>query len=908
MSVKNFVQCSLTTPVAAGSTELILVAPVAPYVLPPADGGVLVIADSVGRPTFVEVIRYTSCSGNVLYGVTRGQEGTTARAWSGPTFIYQALTADEYTIALAGKEPSIVAGTAAQMWLGNKSWASVLSQVQGTLLTGLSLVTGTAITATDTVLSSLGKLQKQITDAATNLAGNVRGTVLTGLSLTTGTAVAAADTVLVAVGKLQKQVTDAGTNLAANVRATAITGYVVGTNAALAATDTVLGAMGKIQGQLNGKQASLGYTAENTANKGVANGYAGLDATGKVPAVQLPSFVDDVLEFANLAGFPATGETSKIYVDLATNKTHRWSGSAYVEISASPGSTDAVTEGSGNLYFTESRVRATLLTGYAVGVNAVLAAGDSILGAFQKLQAQITGLATSKLDASANAVSASKLQTARTIGGVSFDGTANINLPGVNAAGNQSTSGNAATATKLQTTRTINGVAFDGTADITVADPTKVPLAGGNLTGDLIYQNVGVGGWARGLTAKIQSSGTYTAGIGFLGSGDSVSTAYLGVGSSPWSSGNGVRVTAAGVTISGATTFDTLITGSVNGNAATATKLQTARTIGGVSFDGSANINLPGVNAAGNQSTSGNAATATKLATARTINGVPFDGSANINIAAGETGRLPLAGGVMTGQVTSTVSPIIRSETGGVLRGHLYADANGIGLLSSIGNWGLRVNHGTNNLVTDGAFTSAGRATFADSMTSGWYRSTGAVGWYNETYGGGIYMSDATYVRTYNGKQFACTDAIQIDGAAPQIRLNDTSWGVRYLYHDAGLIGFLSAAGGWTFQNDNSGNTTSIGNVTAYSDIRLKKDIELIPDALDKVCALRGVTYERIDSGERQTGVIAQEVQAVLPEAVMTMTDEQQTLSVAYGNLVGLLIEAIKELKAEVDVLKQGAK
>ncbi|EIY7199983.1 tail fiber protein [Escherichia coli] len=76
-------------------------------------------------------------------------------------------------------------------------------------------------------------------------------------------------------------------------------------------------------------------------------------------------------------------------------------------------------------------------------------------------------------------------------------------------------------------------------------------------------------------------------------------------------------------------------TGNQNttGNAATATKLQTARTIGGVSFDGTANINLPGVNTTGNQNTTGNAATATKLQTARTINGVSFDGSANISLS-----------------------------------------------------------------------------------------------------------------------------------------------------------------------------------------------------------------------------------------------------------------------------------
>ncbi len=100
--------------------------------------------------------------------------------------------------------------------------------------------------------------------------------------------------------------------------------------------------------------------AESTANKGQANGYASLDGAGKVPSTQLPSYVDDVLEYANLAGFPATGASGIIYVAQDTNKTYRWSGSTYVEISASPGSTDAVTEGSTNLYYTDARARAAI--------------------------------------------------------------------------------------------------------------------------------------------------------------------------------------------------------------------------------------------------------------------------------------------------------------------------------------------------------------------------------------------------------------------------------------------------------------------------------------------------------------------------------------------------------------------
>ena len=102
---------------------------------------------------------------------------------------------------------------------------------------------------------------------------------------------------------------------------------------------------------------------------------------------------------------------------------------------------------------------------------------------------------------------------------------------------------------------------------------------------------------------------------------------------------------------------------------------------------------------------------------------------------------------------------------------------------------------------------------------------------------------------------------------------------------------------------------TATHNVTAYSDERLKDNIVVIDGALEKVSQLRGVTYDRTDTEEpfRQTGVIAQEVEKVLPEAVITADDEMQTKSVAYGNMVGLLIEAIKELKAEVEELKKNS-
>lgn len=99
-----------------------------------------------------------------------------------------------------------------------------------------------------------------------------------------------------------------------------------------------------------------------------------------------------------------------------------------------------------------------------------------------------------------------------------------------------------------------------------------------------------------------------------------------------------------------------------------------------------------------------------------------------------------------------------------------------------------------------------------------------------------------------------------------------------------------------------SGDVVASGNVTAYSDRSLKTDIRTIPEALAKVEALRGVLYTYIDTGDHSTGVIAQEIQKVLPEVVQQ--NDTGLLSVAYGNIVGVLIEAIKELSEKVKQLE----
>lgn len=226
---------------------------------------------------------------------------------------------------------------------------------------------------------------------------------------------------------------------------------------------------------------------------------------------------------------------------------------------------------------------------------------------------------------------------------------------------------------------------------------------------------------------------------------------------------------------------------------------------------------------------------------------------------------------------------------------------------------------------------------YAGSFSTGnWFRSSGQTGWYNESYAVGIYATEAGNVRTYNGASFIANNVTatglmsSANGYQTTAYLtnqrnriwsfaNSDAYGLSYFQGTSGRggsdsIGFhfgTASDAGSQFVMQSNGTFIATGELTAYSDAKVKTNVKTIENALDIVTKMRGVTFDRIQDGKASVGVIAQEVKEVLPQVVNY--DEQADIhSVAYGNIVGVLIEAIKaqqvqiaELSAEVAKLKK---
>ena len=212
----------------------------------------------------------------------------------------------------------------------------------------------------------------------------------------------------------------------------------------------------------------------------------------------------------------------------------------------------------------------------------------------------------------------------------------------------------------------------------------------------------------------------------------------------------------------------------------------------------------------------------------------------------------------------------------GDIRGTIYYDWDNTGYYGDFAS-----TSNLNVLAVQRAYAGYDAGVTGSFSCNAWFRSSDATGWYNATYGGGIYMVDSTYVRVYASKA---------------------------LYVDNTIL--------------------ATNNITAYySDERLKTNLGAIDNALDKVLSLEGFRYVENDlarslgytNEEEQVGLSAQRVQAVLPQAVSLAPFDMQTgefdgvvtsksgenyLTVDYSRLVPLLVEAIKELKSELDAVK----
>lgn len=279
----------------------------------------------------------------------------------------------------------------------------------------------------------------------------------------------------------------------------------------------------------------------------------------------------------------------------------------------------------------------------------------------------------------------------------------------------------------------------------------------------------------------------------------------------------------------------------------------------------------------------------------------------------------------------NTIKPGIGFHQPGVYAGSIRMN-DGI-------SFGIYSQGGTSlaNLSLNGWYTNYGYIN-SDGLylTSGWFRAHGATGWYNQTYGGGMYMSDTVYVRTYNNKRlraeklalgdrdndinaryitcYGTPDVSYINfGYAPaygncgELSFNYTGSAGPSNYIGLGFYGG-SGANLKLYYNSSSiligslsvnGNMTATGEVTAYSDVRLKSNIQ----PLKYRGRLTPKTY--IKDNKQSIGFIAQEVQILYPETVLMSDDKEHYLSLNYNALTAVLAAQLNDVDDEVTLLKK---
>ena len=200
-----------------------------------------------------------------------------------------------------------------------------------------------------------------------------------------------------------------------------------------------------------------------------------------------------------------------------------------------------------------------------------------------------------------------------------------------------------------------------------------------------------------------------------------------------------------------------------------------------------------------------------------------------------------------------------------------------------------------------------------------YYKSGVAAGSAVGTWDGGAYLSATSgYFGVHKGLALSAgADIVPSYGNWTGEKSGKIQFHANHCYiQTTGNLYHRSNSGANTFVADNGGNVIANGNITAYgnaSDIKLKENVEVIENPVDKIKQLKGVTFNYKKDGSKSTGLIAQDLEKVLPEAVYTSEtidndeingeESEEFLAIRYGNTVGLLVEAIKEQQEQIEAL-----